>query len=72
VGPSGVLYLIEDGPGVDYLRALLPDGTLLDIARNAASDGELAGCCFSPDGSVLFANLQEDGLTVAIRGPFPG
>ncbi|MET0412193.1 MAG: alkaline phosphatase PhoX [Polyangiaceae bacterium] len=72
VGPSGVLYLIEDGPGADYLRALLPDGTLLDIARNAASEGEMAGCCFSPDGRVLFANLQEDGITVAIRGPFPG
>jgi uncharacterized protein len=72
VGPSGVLYLIEDGPGVDYLRALLPDGTLFDIARNAASEGEMAGCCFSPDGKVLFANLQEDGITVAIRGPFPG
>lgn len=72
VGPNGVLYLIEDGPGVDYLRALLPDGTFLDIARNAASNGEMAGCCFSPDGQVLFANLQEDGITVAIRGPFPG
>lgn len=72
VGPGGVLYLIEDGPGSDYLRALMPDGSLLDIARNAASQGEMAGCCFSPDGSVLFANLQEDGITVAIRGPFPG
>ena len=30
----------------------------------------LAGSCFSPDGSVLFVNMQGDGLTLAITGPW--
>ena len=31
---------------------------------------EFAGSCFSPDGSVLFVNMQGPGLTLAIRGPW--
>ncbi|MCZ7677571.1 MAG: PhoX family protein [Sandaracinaceae bacterium] len=39
-------------------------------ARNAASDGEITGVCFSPDGRAMFLNLQEDGLTLVVEGPF--
>ena len=31
---------------------------------------EFAGTCFTPDGSILFVNMQGCGLTVAIRGPW--
>ena len=31
---------------------------------------EFAGPCFSPDGRTLFVNIQGDGLTLAISGPF--
>jgi secreted PhoX family phosphatase len=31
---------------------------------------ELAGVCFSPDGSTMFLNLQLAGITVAITGPW--
>ncbi|MFT3735289.1 MAG: DUF839 domain-containing protein [Rhodocyclaceae bacterium] len=31
---------------------------------------EWCGSCFSPDGRVLFANLQAPGITVAITGPW--
>jgi len=40
------------------------------LASGVASIGEVAGVTFSPDGRILFANLQADGVTVAIRGPF--
>ncbi len=31
---------------------------------------EWAGCCFSPDGKWLFANIYAPGFTVAITGPW--
>lgn len=70
VAPWGDLYMSEDGVGDQFIRGLTPDGLLFDFARNAKSRSEITGVCFSPDGSVLFANLQRDGLTLAITGPF--
>jgi secreted PhoX family phosphatase len=70
VGPDGLLYAAEDGFGGNFLRRIDRDGRVSAFARNAASLGEFAGPCFSPDGSTLFVNLQADGLTLAIRGPF--
>jgi len=67
---NGDVYMAEDGGGDNFLRVLLADGSVCDFARNALSDSEFAGVCFSPDGRFLFVNLQEDGLTVAITGPF--
>ncbi|MFM1889879.1 MAG: hypothetical protein RLZZ565_636, partial [Planctomycetota bacterium] len=31
---------------------------------------EFAGATFSPDGRVLYVNLQRPGLTFAVRGPW--
>ncbi len=70
VAPWGEVFVAEDGSGDQFIRAISPDGRVRDIARNAMSSRELAGVCFSPDGSTLFFNMQGDGLTVAVRGPF--
>jgi uncharacterized protein len=70
LAPYGDVILAEDGSGSNYLRGLTREGHLYDIARNALSTFELTGICFSPDGSTLFVNLQVDGLTLAVRGPF--
>lgn len=69
--PWGDLILCEDGRGDQYLRGLAPDGKIYDLARNA-HDGksEFCGACFSPDGSVLFVNVQDPGFTFAIEGPW--
>jgi secreted PhoX family phosphatase len=40
------------------------------MARNAVNGSELAGAVFSPDGSTLFLNIYDPGLTVAITGPW--
>lgn len=68
--PTGMLYFAEDGQGHDHLRFVHPGGAVHALGRNAASEGEIAGVCFSPDGETLLCNLQEEGLTLAIRGPF--
>ena len=68
--PWGDLLLAEDGSGEQFLRGLTPDGRVYDLARNAKSTGELAGVCTSPSGDAIFLNLQLDGLTLAITGPF--
>jgi secreted PhoX family phosphatase len=70
VAPDGQLYIAEDGLAGNLIRRITPAGQVVDFARNAVSLSEFAGPCFSPDGSTLFVNLQRDGLTLAIRGPF--
>jgi len=69
VSPHGALYVCEDGLNGNSLRRLSLDGRFVEFARNNFSASELAGACFSPDGRVMFVNLQTDGLTLAIDGP---
>jgi len=72
VSPWGDVFLAEDGGPPNGVRVLKPDGSLDHFARNALNGGksEIAGICFSPDGKWLFLNLQWEGLTLAITGPF--
>ena len=85
--PWGDLLLCEDNYASDavvthqHLRLLTRDGAIIDLARNpqnrpdvpgGAPGAEFTGGCFSPDGTVLFVNLQGDrDETVAITGPWP-
>ncbi|MCA9657733.1 MAG: DUF839 domain-containing protein, partial [Myxococcales bacterium] len=71
VAPWGEVFIAEDGDGNNFIRGLTEDGEIFDFARNALSDSELCGVCFSPDGRALFVNIQNDGLTLVITGPFP-
>lgn len=72
VAPWGDVFIAEDGDLDQYIRVADEDGQVCDFGRNALSDSELAGVCFSPDGGALFVNMQEDGLTLVITGPFQG
>jgi secreted PhoX family phosphatase len=51
------------------LVGVTPDGRLYTLA-NSHAQSEFAGAAFSPDGSTLFVNIQHQGLTLAIRGPW--
>ena len=73
VSPRGGLVLCEDGDGDQYVRGLNERGEMFDFALNNVSgdeDKELAGACFSPDGEVMFVNIQTPGISFAIRGPW--
>ncbi len=75
---SNLLFLCEDsdyigsgGTPDNHLRILTPEGKVADFAKNIVSgyeESEFAGSTFSPDGKVLFVNIQEPGLTLAIWG----
>ncbi|MDP6904320.1 MAG: DUF839 domain-containing protein [Verrucomicrobiota bacterium] len=70
VAPWGDLILCEDGGAEQYLVGITPEGKFFKLARNAKSNSEFAGACFSPDGTTLFVNIQHAGLTLAVTGPW--
>ncbi len=70
VAPWGDLILCEDGKNEQFIVGLTQRGELYRLARNAISHSEFAGVTFSPDGTTLFVNIQVDGLTLAITGPW--
>ncbi|MGB0579179.1 MAG: alkaline phosphatase PhoX [Limisphaerales bacterium] len=69
---SGDLYCCEDNDhgGDQNIVGVMPNGDAFIFAHNAYNESELAGACFSPDGSTLFVNIYDPGLTLAITGPF--
>jgi secreted PhoX family phosphatase len=71
VAPNGHLIVCEDrsGSALNYLRGVTPEGQVYTIAR-LLLETELAGACFSPDGSTLFLNVYRPGKTLAITGPW--
>lgn len=68
VAPWGDLIVCEDGADDQYLVGVTPRGEIYKMGRGPSS--ELAGACFSPDGSTLFMNIQWEGVTLAIQGPW--
>ncbi len=70
IAPWGDLILCEDNGELNHLRGIRPDGTLYTFATNTSSKSEMAGAVFSPSGKTLFVNIQENGDTIAITGPW--
>ncbi len=70
VSPWGDLIVTEDGRGPDKIVGITPEGEMYLLAVNKLSSSELAGATFSPDGSTLFFNIQNEGVTVAVTGPW--
>lgn len=82
LSPRGGIVLCEDGGGDQYVRGLDREGRILDLVHHPAvgesGPGEFAGACFSPDGQVLFFNVQggrylhsdEASGTYAMWGPW--
>ena len=71
MSPWGDLIICEDTFEHCGLVGIKPNGEQYTLADNPYTDSELAGICFSPDGLIMFVNIQERGLTLAISGPWP-
>lgn len=80
VAPWGHLMVCEDKvepAGVNFLRGVTPDGKVYAMGKLVRGPGEgplptteLAGVCFSPDGTTMFVNAYYPGKTLAITGPW--
>ncbi|MGW0230832.1 alkaline phosphatase PhoX [Actinopolymorpha singaporensis] len=70
VSPYGGVILAEDGDGVQHLVGVTRSGRSYPMARNDLNGNEFTGPNFSPDGRVLFANIQSPGHVFAITGPW--
>ncbi|HEX8569661.1 MAG TPA: alkaline phosphatase PhoX [Caulobacteraceae bacterium] len=74
IAPWGHLFTCEDKyveRPVNHLKGITPNGKVYTIGRNAFREqSELAGVCFSPDGSTMFVNIYWPGITLAITGPW--
>lgn len=68
--PWGDIIVCEDGASPQYLLGVTPPGAVYQLGCNSGGKSEFAGACFSPDGTTLFVNVQRDGLTLAITGPW--
>ncbi len=69
VSPWGDLIVCEDRAEA-RLIGVTPKGELYLFGHNVMNDSELAGVCFSPDGTTMFVNIQRPGMTLAITGPW--
>jgi secreted PhoX family phosphatase len=73
LAPGGGVVMCEDGGGEQYIRTLDRAGNIANLVRHPVvagrpGPGEFAGSCFSPDGRVMFFNVQggrDAGATVA-------
>jgi secreted PhoX family phosphatase len=66
------LMICEDSPLGNKLRGLTRNGLVFDLALNALASGadEFAGVTFAQGPKVMYANMQSNGLTYAIWGPW--
>ncbi|MDN5859091.1 MAG: PhoX family protein [Pseudonocardia sp.] len=74
ISPHGGVIIAEDGKGAQHLIGATAAGSTFPVARNDFTDetrsGEFVGPVYSPDGSILFAGIQEPGYLFAITGPW--
>ena len=70
IAPWGDIIICEDGRGRDSLIGIKPDGQVYTLATNLLNNQEFAGITFDPSGKILFVNIYNPTLTLAISGPW--
>jgi len=69
VAPWGDVMICEDDD-LAYLRGVSPEGQIFTFGKSSKPVGEFTGICFSPSGKTMFFNIQHEGLTLAVTGPW--
>jgi len=69
IAAHGDLVICEDKK-TPRIVGVTPEGGIYHIAKNVGFLSEFAGATFSPDGKILFVNIQGPGMTLAIEGPW--
>ena len=70
VAPWGDIVICEDDNESSAIVGITTDGKMYKIGH-VQVESEVAGACFSPDGTTLFVNIQNSpGETLAITGPW--
>ena len=69
VAPWGDLIICEDNSH-PFIVGFTPNRNMYKLAENAGSESEFTGGVFSPSGKTFFVNIQHDGITLAIQGPW--
>ena len=66
------VLMCEDSSSGNRLVGLTTKGLVFDFALNNLGGGsdEFAGATFGPGGQVLYTNMQSNGLTYAVWGPW--
>lgn len=70
ITPWGHVMTCEDNGETNRLHIIDEEGNIELFGVNKSSTSEFAGAVFSPSGKTLFVNIQENGETVAITGPW--
>ena len=70
IAPNGDIFVCEDNGKLNRIHHISKEGQITPFAINRSSDSEFAGVVFSPSGKTLFVNIQENGETLAITGPW--
>lgn len=70
VAPWGDIVICEDDNESSAIVGITTEGKIYKIGH-VEVESEVAGACFSPDGTTLFVNIQKSpGETLAITGPW--
>jgi len=70
VAPWGDIVICEDDNDSSAIVGITNEGKMYKIGH-VDMKSEVAGACFSPDGTTLFVNIQKNpGQTLAITGPW--
>jgi len=70
LAPWGDIIICEDDSDCSAIVGITPEGAMYKIGH-VEIKSEVAGACFSPDGTTLYVNIQKNpGQTLAITGPW--